>query len=102
MRILIAAVAALSLVAGFAIALLTGNRLAGGVVLLAGGLWCAFALLRLAGPWRTTFVGLVYVASFAVSHPLGKLIGSWNSVILVAAVTAVVAYVIVPKAESRN
>lgn len=41
MRILIAMVAALSLVAGFAIALLTG--------------------IRLAGAWRTAVVGLVYV-----------------------------------------
>ena len=102
MRILIAAVAAGSLVAGFAVALLTGNRLAGGIILLAGGLWCAFALLRIAGPWRTAVVGLVYVVSFAVSHPLGALIGSWTSVILVAAVTAAVAYVIVPKSASRN
>ena len=102
MRILIAAVAAGSLVAGFAVALLTGNRLAGGIILLAGGLWCAFALLRIAGPWRTAVVGLVYVVSFAVSYPLGALIGSWTSVILVAAVTAAVAYVIVPKAASRN
>ena len=102
MRILIATVAALSLVVGFAIALLTGNRLAGGVVLLAGGLWCAFHLLRIVDPWRTAVVGLVYVASFAISHPLGTVIGSWTSVIFVAAVTAVVAYVIVPKAESRN
>jgi len=102
MRILIAAVAAGSLVAGFAVALLTGNRLAGGIILLAGGLWCAFHLMRIVGPWRTVVVGLVYVASFALSHPLGALIGSWMSVILVAAVTAAVAYAIVPKAESRN
>jgi hypothetical protein len=102
MRILIATVAALSLVAGFAIALSTGNRLAGGAVLLAGGLWCAFQLLRLAGARRTAVVGLVYVASFAVSHPLGTVIGSWTSVILVAAVTAAVAYLMVPKAASRN
>lgn len=44
-----------------AIALLTGIRLAGGVILMAGGLWCVFQLLRLAGAWRTAVVGLVYV-----------------------------------------
>ncbi len=102
MRITVAVVAALSLVAGFAIALLTGNRLAGGIVLLAGGVWCAIQLLRMAGPWRTVVVGLFYVAAFAVSHPLGAIIGSWASVLLVAAVTAAVAYLIVPKAASRN
>ena len=102
MRITVAVVAALSLVAGFAIALLTGNRLAGGIVLLAGGVWCAIQLLRMAGLWRTAAVGLVYVAAFAVSHPLGTVIGSWPSVLLVAAITGAVATLIVPNAVSRN
>ena len=102
MRVYVAAVAAASLIAGFAIALLTGNRLAGGIVLLAGGVWCAVQLYRIAGAWRTVVVGLVYAASFALSHPLGMVIGSWTSVLLVAAVTAAVAYLIVPKAASRS
>lgn len=102
MRVSVAVVAAASLIAGFAVALLTGNRLSGGVVLLAGGVWCALQLYRIAGAWRTVVVGLVYAASFALSHPLGKVIGSWASVLIVAAATAAVAYLIVPKAKSRN
>ena len=102
MAVFVAAVAAASLIAGFAVALLTGNRLAGGIVLLAGGVWCAVQLARIAGAWRTVAVGLVYAASFALSHPLGNVIGSWPSVLLVSAVTAAVAYLIVPKAASRN
>ncbi len=102
MRVYVAVVAAASLIVGFALALLTGNRLAGGLVLLAGGVWCAVQLYRIAGAWRTVVVGLVYAASFALSHPLGTIIGSWTSVLLVAAVTAAVAYLIVPKAASRN
>jgi hypothetical protein len=101
MRVYVAVVAAASLIAGFALALLTGNRLAGGLVLLAGGVWCAVQLYRIAGAWRTVVVGLVYAASFALSHPLG-IIGSWTSVLLVAAVTAAVAYLIVPNAASKN
>jgi hypothetical protein len=102
MRVYVAAVAAASLIAGFAVALLTGNRLAGGIVLLAGGAWCAVQLYRIAGAWRTVVVGLVYAASFALSHPLGAVIGSWPAVLLVAALTAAVAYLIVPKAASRS
>lgn len=102
MRVYVAAVAAASLIAGFAVALLTGNRLAGGIVLLAGGVWCAVRLYRIAGAWRTVVVGLVYAASFALSHPLGAVIGSWPAVLLVAALTAAVAYLIVPKAASRS
>ena len=41
---------------------LTGNRLACGLVLLAGGVWCAVQLYRIAGAWRTVVVGLVYAA----------------------------------------
>ena len=67
MRLYVAVVAAASLIAGFAVALLTGNRLAGGIVLLAGGVWCAVQLYRIAGAWRTVVVGLVYAASFALS-----------------------------------
>lgn len=102
MRVYVAVVAAASLIAGFAVALLTGNRLAGGIVLLAGGVWCAVQLYRIAGAWRTVAVGLVYAASFGLSHPLGNVIGSWPAVVLVAAVTAAVAYLIVPKAASKN
>jgi hypothetical protein len=96
MRLRIALLAALSLLIGFAIAQITGNRAAGGVVLLVGGLWCAWQLLRVAGVWRTVIVGVVYVAAFALSHPLGKAIGPWPSVVIVALATGAVAYWLTP------
>ncbi len=52
---------------------------------------------RPAGPWRTVIVGVVYIAAFALSHPLGDLIGTWPSVIVVAAVTGVVAFLAMPR-----
>lgn len=91
-RLLVAAVAAAGLVLGFAVAVGTGVRGLGAIPLLACGLWCAWRLWRSAGPWRTIVVGVVYAASFAVSHPLGDLIGSWPSVLVVSAVTFVVAF----------
>lgn len=78
-------VAALSLVAGFAVAELTGVRAIGGVALVLGLAWCGLA-------WRERrlgtgpIVGLVvlYLALFALSHVLGHAIGAWPSVAVVA------------------
>jgi hypothetical protein len=49
-----APVAAGSLIAGYAVAAGTGSRPLGGVVLLAGGLWCVRAWMRRNGS-RTAF-----------------------------------------------
>ena len=40
-------------------------------------------------------LAVVYVAALVVSHPLGRVIGTWPSVLLVAAVTGIVAYVLI-------
>ena len=44
-RVVVACVVGLTLIVGFAVASLTGVRWLGGVVLLVGGLWCAWRLL---------------------------------------------------------
>ncbi len=76
-------------------------RWLGAIVLLAGGGWCAAAMLPISGVARTCSLAVVYVAAFIVSHPLGNIIGSWPSVLLVAAVTAVVAYLLIGPTGSR-
>ncbi len=91
-RLLAAVLAAAGLVLGFAVAVLTGVRGLGAIPLIGLGLASAVILWRTAGPLRTIIVGVVYAAAFAVSHPLGDVIGSWASVVVVAAVTFVVAY----------
>jgi hypothetical protein len=84
-RLSVALTAALSLVMGFGVASATGARWAGGIVLVLGWAWCARRWWQVG---RTTAVGLtlLFLAAFAVSHPLGHLIGAWPSVLLVAAV----------------
>ena len=81
-----------SLVLGFVVAVASGARMLGGVVLLVGGGWCAWRLWRMAGPVRTIIIGLVSVAAFTVSHPLGDVIGTWPSLIVVSVVAALTAY----------
>jgi len=101
-RVVVAVVVALSLVVGFAVASLTGVRWLGGVVLLVGGVWCAWRLWPVAGGWRTVVIAVVYVAGFAVSHPLGHVIGTWPSVVVVAIIAGAVAYGLGMRPTSRR
>ena len=90
-RAAIPVVAAAAFLAGFGVAELTGVRAIGGLVLLAGGAWCAWAALRLAGPAATAALVAIALALFVVSHPLGRLIGAWPAVLVSAALVAVAA-----------
>ncbi len=87
-----APVAAGSLIVGYAVAVNTGSRPLGGVVLLIGGLWCARIWMRRHGP-RTamTLVG-VGLCAFVISHLLALAIGAWPAVLVVAAGMAVAAW----------
>ena len=92
MRVRISVATALTLILGFAVASLTGNRALGGFVLVAGGALCAWWMYQFAGLKRMLAVlGAVFVL-FVISHPLGHVIGSWPSVFVVAAIGAAISY----------
>ncbi|MEY3733155.1 MAG: hypothetical protein RL347_514 [Actinomycetota bacterium] len=95
-----ALLAALTLILGFAVASISGNRTLGGVVLVAGGAVCAVLWWRLAGPVRAIAAVAIAGVAFAVSHPLGAVLTSWGAVLLVSAVTAIAAYYITPPPRS--
>jgi hypothetical protein len=84
-----APIAAGGLIAGFAVAVGTGSRPLGGVVLAAFGLTCIAIWTRRDG--RATALKLtgVGLGAFALSHALGMLIGAWPAVLVCAAGTAV-------------
>lgn len=88
-----ALVAAASLIAGFAVAVGTGSRPLGGLVLAIGGLWCIQAWARRHGRRTAVTLGCVGFGAFVLSHLLGLVIGAWPSVLLVSAVVAAVAWV---------
>ena len=92
LRLTAALLAAATLIVGFAVASLTGNRALGGGVLIAGGAVCALVWWRLAGPLRAIAAVTVAGVAFVVSHPLGAVMTSWGAVLLVSAITAVAAY----------
>jgi hypothetical protein len=87
-----APVAAGSLIAGYAVAVSTGSRSLGGVVLLVGGLWCIQAWMRRSGARTAATLAGVGFAALVISHVLALAIGAWPSVLLVAAAMAAVAW----------
>ncbi|HEX5333961.1 MAG TPA: hypothetical protein VFW79_15070 [Cellulomonas sp.] len=91
-----AAVAGLSLVVAFAVADLTGVRPLGGLVLVAGGLWCVVRA-RSAGWWRLVLVVLVALALFIASHLLGRVLGAWPAVVLAGVLLAAATYGLVDR-----
>ncbi len=94
-RARIATIAAATFVAGFGVAELTGVRALGGLVLVAGGAWCARDAVRVAGWWRSGALLAIALALFVISHPLGHAIGAWPAVAVSAALVAVAALLIV-------
>ncbi|HEX7292633.1 MAG TPA: hypothetical protein VF250_16050 [Conexibacter sp.] len=85
-------IAAGALLLGFAVAELTGVRPLGGVVLLLGGLACGLRWRVLLGLPRALALAAVFLAGFALAHPLGRAIGSWPAVVLMAAVVGGIAW----------
>jgi hypothetical protein len=90
-RTTLAMIAAVTFLAGFGVAELTGVRALGGVVLLAGGIWCARIALRLSGPVAMVALVVIALALFVLSHPLGRAIGAWPAVALSAVLVAAAA-----------
>jgi hypothetical protein len=85
-------VAAGSLLLGFAVADVTGVRALGGIVLFLGGLWCGLRWRREQGLVVAVALVAAYLAAFALSHPLGRAIGSWPAVLVVSAFVAAIAW----------
>ncbi len=95
LRTAVPLVAAATFFAAFGAAELTGVRAIGGLVLLAGGVWCGRAALPIAGPQRTIALLAIAVGLFVVSHPLGEAIGAWPAVAVSAALVAAAAATLV-------
>jgi hypothetical protein len=87
-----APIAAGTLIVAYGVAVATGSRPLGGVVLAIGGLWCIWAWLRRHGKRTATILGCVGFAAFVLSHVLALAIGAWPSVLVVSAVVAAVTW----------
>jgi hypothetical protein len=87
-----APIAAAGLIAGYAVAVMSGSRPLGGVVLAAFGLTCVTIWLKRDGARTAGLLAAVGLLAFALSHVLGLVIGAWPAVLLVAAATAAVCW----------
>lgn len=87
-----APVAAASLIVAYAVAVSTGSRPLGGVVLALGGLWCIQAWRRRHGVRTAAILACVGLGAFIVSHVLALATGAWPAVLLVSAVVAAVTW----------
>ena len=96
-RVPTAALAALTLVVGFAVAQATGVRALGGGVLAAGVGWCVLREVRRTAWWRLSVVVLAGAGCFVLSHVLAEVLGAWLSVALAAVVLAGVTYQLVDR-----
>jgi CHASE2 domain-containing sensor protein len=90
--------AAGSLIASYGVVAATGSRPLGGVVLAAGGLCCIEIWRRRHGTRTAAQLGATSFAAFVASHLLALALGPWPAVLIVAAFTAVAAWVL---ADSR-
>ena len=87
-----APVAGGTLIVGYAVAASTGSRPLGGVILLAGGLWCVQTWKRRHGARTAATLACIGLGAFVLSHLLALVIGAWPSVLLVAAAVAAAAW----------
>src|ERR1700733_14754723 len=83
-----APIAAAGLILAYAVAVLTGSRPLGGLVLACFGLLCIAIWLGRDGRRTTAALTGVGLLAFALSHVLGLLIGAWPAVLVAAAATA--------------
>lgn len=93
---------ALGLVLGFGVAEATGLRWLGGLVLVGANVlavpsWLAVGGTRLAGG-----LTVVFWAGMVLSHPLARLVGTWPSVLTVAAVAAGAAWSLADRPSSLS
>jgi|GEM_PF-2915520 hypothetical protein len=87
-----APLAAAGLIVGYAVAVATGSRPLGGLVLGACGLVCIATWLRRDGRRTATLLTIAGLAAFALSHVIGLIIGPWPAVLLAAAGTGVLTW----------
>jgi hypothetical protein len=87
-RIATAPIAAAGLIAGYAVAVGTGSRPLGGVVLAGFGLACLATWLRRDGRRTAVLLTVAGLLAFALSHVLAQVVGAWPAVLIMGAAIA--------------
>jgi hypothetical protein len=85
-----AALAAAGLIAGFGVAVGTGSRPLGGLVLAVFGIACIAIWSRRHGRGLIAKLTIAGLVAFALSHVVGLLIGAWPAVLVSSAAIAAI------------
>jgi hypothetical protein len=93
-RLATAPIAAAGLIAGYAVAVASGSRPLGGLVLASCGLVCIAIWVHRDGRRTAALLTGAGLVAFAFSHLLGLLIGAWPAVLVVAMATAALYWVV--------
>ena len=96
-RVPTAAVAASSLVLGFAAVRVGGPQWLGAVVVLAGAAWCVAREVRRTAWWRLAAVLVTGAAAFVGSHVLADVVGARPAVVLAAVALGAVTWWLVDR-----
>ncbi|HWG08590.1 MAG TPA: hypothetical protein VN672_06240 [Solirubrobacteraceae bacterium] len=80
--------AAASLIAGYAVAVGSGSRPLGGIVLAAGGAWCVREWARRNDARTAATLACAGLVAFAGSHVLALALGAWPAVLIAAGAMA--------------
>jgi hypothetical protein len=87
-----APLAAAGLLGGYGVAVASGSRPLGGVVLAGFGLLCVIVWLRRDGGRTAAALTAVGLVVFALSHGLGLLMGGWAAVVVCALAAAAICW----------
>ena len=95
-------IAAGALIAGFAVADVTGVRALGGVVLIAAAAWCFTRWRAQAGTGRALALLGFFAAAFAVSHVIADALGTWGAVLTVAVLVGAASWALADRVATRR
>jgi hypothetical protein len=87
-----APISAAGLIAGYAVAVLSGSRALGGVVLACFGIACIAIWMRRDGARTAATLTAIGLLAFAMSHVVALLIGAWPAVLLAAAAVGIASW----------
>jgi di/tricarboxylate transporter len=87
-----APLAAASLIGGYAVAVATGSRPLGGIMLAAGGLACIRRWAMRRDKRTAAQLAAVGLTAFVLSHVLALAVGAWPAVLLVSGATATIVW----------
>jgi hypothetical protein len=87
-RVATAPIAAAGLIAGYSVAVASGSRPLGGLVLAACAVACVAIWLRRDGRRTALILTVGGLVAFVLSHLVGLVIGGWPAVLIAAAACA--------------